>query len=156
MAEQILNINLDKGRRKRFTIDGDENRVLEINPSDMGIFARLSEFDEQVTAAMEKFSNEQAEVTTDEDFDIVKLGKLITELDHFIREKMDWLFDTNVSEVMAPHGTMLDPINGEFRFQYLNEVLSDLFDKQFTKELKIRNDTIRKHTKKYVDKVNKV
>lgn len=154
MAEKMLNINLEHGKRKRFTINGDENRILEINPSDMGIFARVDNFDKVVTPALVEFGEKQFNAS-ESDFDLTKLGEDLAALDKLIREQLDIMYDTNFSEVTTPHGTMLDPINGEFRFQYLNDVFSDLYDKTFTQELKQRNDKIRERTKKYVNKVNK-
>lgn len=154
MAEKLLNINLEKSRRKRFTIDGDENRILELNPSDLGIFARIDNFDKVVTAAIREFGEKQVD-SDDDNFDVTKLGEAFTALDKLIREQLDILYDTNFSEVTTPHGTMVDPIEGEFRFQYLNDVFAELYQDQITQELKERNDKIREHTKKYVDKVNK-
>ena len=156
MAEKMLNINLDRGQRKKFTIDGDESRILELNTSDMGIFARLDAFDKNVTAALQEFDKIQTSETEKDGWDIIKLGEQLHKLDEIIKEQFDILYDTNFSEVVVPHGTMLDLIDGEFRFQYLNEVFANLYEKQLSKELKIRNDTIRKHTKKYIEKVENV
>ena len=154
MAETLSNISLGSLNKKRFTIDGDENRILELNTSDLSVISRVDEFDKAVTEEFEKFVEEQDKFTG-EDFDFKRLGELLTEIDKFIREKLDWLYDAKISETLAPFGTMLDPINGDFRFQIINDILVGLYDKQFTKELKVRNDKIRQHTKKYVDKVNK-
>lgn len=154
MAEKMLNINLEQGKRKRFTIDGDENRILEINPADMGIFARIDDFDKAIIPALEEFSEKQFG-GTEEDFDLWAMGKAMLELDKFVREQLDIMFDTNFSEIVAPYGTMLDPVNGDFRFQYLIEVFSKVYNDEFQKELTKRNDKIRERTKKYVNKVNK-
>lgn len=152
MAEKMLNINLEHGKRKRFTIDGDENRILELNTSDMGIFARFDEFEKESEKAVTDFAEFQA---SQEDFDLSELGRRFTELDKFLRDKLDYLFDTNFSAVVAPFGTMVDPIDGEFRFTYLIDVMGDVINGELTKEVKARNAKIREHTKKYVNKVNK-
>lgn len=155
MAEKLLNINLEHGKRKRFTIDGDKNRILEINPSDMGIFARVDNFDKVVSPAIIEFGEKQINMPEGQDFNLAELGEGLMALDKLIREQLDILYDTNFSAIMAPYGTMLDPINGEFRYQYLIDIMSELYNETFTEELKERNDKIREHTKKYVSKVNK-
>ena len=155
MAEKIQNINIDVGSRKRFTIDGDENRILELNTNDMGIFSRLDDFDQNVTAAFKEFDDFQSQEIEKDDWNVVKLGEALKKLDTTIREQFDRLYDTNFSEVVVPHGTMIDLINGEFRFQKLNDVFSTIYEKQFSKELKAQNEKIKKHTEKYIGKVDK-
>ncbi|MBP5710548.1 MAG: hypothetical protein J6W84_06185 [Bacteroidales bacterium] len=155
MAEKIQNINIDVSSRKKFTIDGDENRVLELNTNDMGIFSRLGDFDQTVTAAFQEFEDFQNTEMEKDDFDVVKLGEALKKLDDVIRNQFDILYDTNFSEVVVPHGTMIDLIDGDFRFQKLNDVFSTIYEKQFSKELKAQNEKIRKHTEKYIGKIDK-
>ena len=40
MSEKLENLNLGVNTKKRFTIDGDENRILEIDVQDMSIMSR--------------------------------------------------------------------------------------------------------------------
>ena len=42
MAE-LQNIDLSVFRKKQFTIDGDENRILELDTSDLNIIKRIKE-----------------------------------------------------------------------------------------------------------------
>ena len=145
-----LNINLSEARKKRYTIDGDENRVLEFDPTDLGLLVRIEEVEPAILDAVSKFGEAQADANYEDNETIKEMAKRLKELDLFIRERLDYLFDTNFSEVCAPHGTMLDPVNGEMRFTYLLDVFATLYGEELSKALKKRNDTMKKHTKKYV------
>lgn len=148
-----LNINLTGASRKKYTIDGDENRVLEINTTDLGVISRLTEVEADIEKVIEEFSNDQSKFDFENLDDLKLASQKLKEVDVFIREKLDYLFDTNFSEVCAPHGTMLDPIDGSLRFTYLIEVMADVYTDSLSEALKKRADTMQKHTKKYVKKV---
>lgn len=148
-----LNINLSESRKKRYTIDGDENRILEFDPYDLGILSRLEEVETAIIEAVDKFGDVQDTLDFEDPEVYKELAKQLRELDTFIRQQLDYLFDTNFSEVCAPHGTMLDPINGEMRFTYLVDIFTDIFTDNISKALEQRNKKIKQHTKKYVEKV---
>lgn len=47
----IKNLSFGLPKRKKFTIDGDENRVVELDTSDTGIMARWNVVQEYFTSA---------------------------------------------------------------------------------------------------------
>ena len=47
--DNIVDIDLSVTERKRFRIDGDNNRILYLNTSDMGMVTRLEEAENQLT-----------------------------------------------------------------------------------------------------------
>ena len=145
-----LNINLSEARKKRYTIDGDENRILEFDATDLGLLVRIEEVEPAILDAVNKFGEAQADADYENNETIKEMAKRLKELDLFIRERLDYLFDTNFSEVCAPHGTMLDPVNGEMRFTYLLDTFANVYGEELSKALKKRNDTMKKYTKKYV------
>ena len=145
-----LNINLSEARKKRYTIDGDESRILEFDATDLGLLVRIEEVEPAILDAVNKFGEAQADADYENNETIKEMAKRLKELDLFIRERLDYLFDTNFSEVCAPHGTMLDPVNGEMRFTYLLDTFANVYGEELSKALKKRNDTMKKYTKKYV------
>ena len=41
--DNVVDLDLSVIRKKRFRVDGDNNRILELNTSDVGIVSRLNE-----------------------------------------------------------------------------------------------------------------
>lgn len=148
-----LNINLNEGQKKRYTINGDESRVLEFNPTDLGMLTRINEIEPEIMEKLDQFSDMQDKADYTDDKQVDELAKGLKELDTFIRAKLDYLFDTNFSEVCAPSGTMLDPVGEGMRFTYLIDVFSDLFGDEISNAVQKRNKQIKKHTTKYTNKV---
>lgn len=142
-------IDLSVLRKKRFRIDGDNNRFVELNVSDMGIVSRLTEAYPKLEKLREKAIKMSANAS-DEDFDEVQLGKDIKALDKEMRDIIDSIFNSNISEVCVPDGTMFDPIFGKCAYEHVIGVLVDLYDKNISEEAKkIGKPTVSKRTKTY-------
>ncbi len=139
----MQNIDLSAIAKKRFTINDDENKVLELNTSDMNIVSRYEEGYKKLTETIEKISNSKGKLTTAE-----TIGYL-EQMDKDMRETMDYIFDSNVSEMCCPFGNMFDPINGKFRFEYIIESLSVLYDNELREETDKITKRIKSHTQKY-------
>lgn len=141
----IVDIDLSPIRKKRIRIDGDNKRILELNTSDLGIFGRLKESEESIVqitkTAMQKYSENLEEMD--------QAINLFGEADENMRKTLDYIFDAPVSKLCAPNGTMFDPINGKFRYEYIMEVLSGLYENELTLEVDKVNTRVRKHTDKY-------
>lgn len=156
--QEVIDLDLSPIKRKKIRINGDNNRVLNINTTDIGIASRLQEFYPKLEELQSKFSNIEAKydedgVITDESFNA--MGVAIKEIDDQMRECIDKIFDANVSEVCAPDGNMFDPINGSYRFEYIIDALSNLYSEEIAKNLEKRKETVHKHTAKYKGKGKK-
>lgn len=138
------NIDLSAIRKKRFTINGDPGKVLEINTSDFGVIARLEESEQKLTDLTLKIAD------FDKDGD-KSLGQKIAEVDGELRKIIDYIFDANVCEVCVPNGTLIDPIDGKFRWEYVVEILTNLYDSSLSAETKKVTERIKTHTDKYTN-----
>ena len=146
-SNNIIDIDLSVTRKKRFRIDGDDNRVIELNTSDMTILNRLDEADRQLRELADKANFELADVE-DENRDIVK--ELLA-TDKQMREIIDYLFDAPVSDVCAPDGSMYDPFNGKYRFEHIMEALFLQYENNIAEEIKKMRKNVQKHTSKYTN-----
>jgi len=153
----IQDLSLDVIRRKRIRIDHDDNRILELNTSDLNILARLKEAYPQLVSLANNAFKQIPEIEVDEEnYDLItdeataQLINALTEADTRMRELVDYIFDSNVSEVCAPHGSMYDPINGKFRFEHIIELLSNLYETDVSTELNQISARVKKHTSKYI------
>lgn len=149
--EAVVDVDLSQVRKKRFRINGDNDRILELNTSDLNIFVRLNEaypqLDKLAQDAIAKLPNEDDGLSDDEAVD--KISKTLKQIDGKMRDLMDFIFDAPVSKVCAPDGSMYDPFNGKLRFEHILETISALYENNFNAEVKKMTQRVNKHTAKY-------
>jgi len=155
--DEIIDIDLSEVRKKRFRIDGNSNRILELNTSDMGIITRLSSGYKRLDKLAEKATKLQNEIPelSDSEEDMTQLEKLadaISSIDTEMRAIMDEIFDSNVSEICAPQGTMFDFFGGQLRFEYILNKLVKLYGDNIANEFKLAKKKMSKYTNKYTKK----
>lgn len=155
-TQNITDISLDVIRKKRFRIDGDDNRILELNTSDLNILARLKEsYPKLIKIADNAFKNlpevngnvENYDFMTDEA--TTEVINSLAQADKEMRELVDYIFNSNVSEMCAPDGSMYDPINGKFRFEHIMDTLANLYETDVAGEMTKVSNRVKKHTDKY-------
>ena len=152
--QEIQDIDLGFVEKKKFRIGGDYNRMLELNVSDMNIYVRYKEvipklrsFAEEASKKITELPDLEKEENTYEEISTV--ADFLEDIDTKMRSLMDYLFDSNVSEVCAPSGNMFDPVDGQFRFERIIEKLSQLYTTGFEDEIKKFKTKASKYTKKY-------
>lgn len=152
----IVDLSFEPIRKKRFRIDGDDNRILELNTSDLNIVVRLREaYPKLVDLAKSSFSD-LPDIDSSKDYDFMtdqattKTIEALKNADKQMRELMDYIFESNVSEICAPDGSMYDPINGQFRFEHIISILGDLYEKDVSSEMGKISKRVKKHTDKYM------
>ena len=141
----IIDIDLSVTRKKRFRIDGDDSRIIELNTSDMTILNRLDESERRLKALAESAN---VDLTGDDETD----GAVVTRLlatDKEMRDIIDYLFDSPIADICAPDGSMYDPFNGKYRFEHILETLFTLYEQNISDEIKKMRKNVRKHTDKY-------
>ena len=157
----VQDIDLSVTRKKTFRIDGDDSRILALNTSDMGIFARLKEkypklrkLSQQAAVSLEDVEAKEDQDVTDEDTSIPALDALakLSDIDKQMRQELDYIFDAPVSEVCAPEGTLYDPFNGKLRFEHIIDVLTGLYENNLNAEFNAMVANVQKHTSKYIKK----
>lgn len=144
----VVDIDLSATRRKRFRINGDDNKILELNTSDIGVIGRIEELYPKLT----KLALKANDLISEEDTDKSQLTKKLKDIDKELRDGVDYVFDANVCEVCAPDGTLYDPFNGKFRFEHIMEALIALYESNMSKEYRAMTRRVQKHTAKYTKK----
>lgn len=146
--DDVIDINLDGVKRKRFRINGIPGAIVELNLSDLSIVDRLER-------GMQKLAAEMAAISEIPDDDENTSDKL-AQADQKMREYVDYIFDYPVSAVCAPKdSTMFDPNNGLFRYETIIDGLTKLYADNINAEYKKINARLKKHTDKYVSKKRK-
>lgn len=148
ITSPIADIHLSQ--RKDFRIDGDNNRVLSLDISDLNVITRLDEAYPKMKAAALEASEKLAKVSDADDADIIaEMAKALKGIDEGMREQIDYIFDAPVSATCAPKGTMYDPYNAGFRFEHIIEVLTNLYSNNVSSEFKKMQERVSKKTAKY-------
>ena len=152
---EIVDVNLGIVDKRKFRIDGDFNRMLELNVSDMNIYSRytkaypkLQEFAQEASERAQAIDLNSADV-------LESIASFLEDIDKKMREQIDFIFDTNASEVCAPKGNMFDIINGEFRYERIIDTLAQLYTTGFEDEITKFKKKTEKYTNKYAKKYHK-
>lgn len=141
--DDIIDIKIDGVKKQKFRINGDPKSIIELNLSDMSIASRLEE-------GLEKLQKEMSEIANASENEDLK-GQL-AQADEKMREYIDYIFDSPVSEVLGKSGTMYDITNGMFRFEHIIDSLTKLYSDNLNAEFKKVNARIKNHTEKYTSK----
>ena len=141
MATKLNNVvDLSNLSRNKYLIkiEGEE-KELYLNPTDARIITRISKHINDVISDEDTITEEE----------IVELGKRLHEIDLETRELIDSLFESNVSEVCAPYGSMFDTVDGVFRFEIIIDSLLALYTENIREETNKRLKRMKSHTAKY-------
>lgn len=151
----IVDVDLGFVEKKRFRINGDAHRVLDLNVSDLNIFARLKEGYPKLTKLLEEARAKINSIPDDlEDSNelLSQLSSTLTEIDAEMRKIVDYIFDTNASAVCAPSGNMFDPVDGQWRFERIIDRLSALYTNGLHAEFDKVKANVEKKASKYTKK----
>ena len=150
--EQVIDIQL-AGPKRKFRINGDNSKMIELNVSDVNIVVRLKEVYKKLDGLAKRASSllvDKEGASTEEE--LTTVSDALTTLDNEMRELVNYLFDTDVCSVCASDMNMYSMVNGEFWFEHLISQLSGLYENNFKTEFNKMNARIHKHTDKYTGK----
>lgn len=153
----IQDIDLSAIKKKRFRINGDPNKILELNTSDLSITSRLSKSYEKLNKYMDEVGKElqnvpdsgEAELSDDQER---LVEENLAKIDAKMREEIDYIFDAPVSEVCADEGSMYDPFNGMFRFEHIIDAITKLYENNLNSEFNKMKRRVSAKTSKYTKK----
>ena len=144
-----INNNINLGiRTKTFTIDGDANRTIEIDPSDMGVIGRLDDAIPQIDTILNEFVEKGKQMAEDGG---TGFGIALRELDGRMRTIINTIFDYDVCSVCVPKGTLFDVVADadKFKFEVLIEGLAKVYETTIVGDLQRVQNRMTEHTKKY-------
>ena len=124
---------------KEYQIGDDENAVIRINTTDVGILARLNEAVKNIEQIQKKYENAEKAESTD-------AIQLITECDKDIREQINYIFDSDVCTVAFGEVNCLSLVGGKPIFENFLEVLIPVMQADFESAQKISDEKVGKYT----------
>lgn len=145
-----ISLNIPK---QRIRINNDDSKVLYLNLSDPNIGARFNEAASDIEnffKNIEKTDDSGAEKTNREKLD--EYGKIMKAADDKMKSCIDYIYDSNVSEVCAGNASMFSMVNGAMLFENIIDILSGLYAERLSSEMKTFSARMKKHTQKYMQK----
>lgn len=153
--DDVVDLNISAIKKKRFRINGDSNKILELNTSDLSIASRLSKSYERLTKCMDEVGKILSDIP-DEGAVPEEVEDTITEqlkkVDDKMRKEIDFIFDAPVSKVCADGGSMYDPFEGMFRFEHIIDALTKLYENNLNSEFNKMKKRVSAKTSKYTKK----
>lgn len=154
--EKVTDISLSV--KKAYRLDGDNKRIILLDTSDMNIVVRL----EEVYPEIQKLAVEAGDriiaskdVKEDDNSPLNDISEILKDIDKKMREKLNYIFASDIADICEPTGNMYDPVGGEFRFEHIIDVLTTLYANNITTEFKKMQERVKKHTAKYTNKRRK-
>lgn len=155
-TDDIVDLDISAIKKKRFRINGDSNRILELNTSDLNIASRMSSAYERLVKHMDEVGkvlaslpDEGEEVSEDKEKEI---SEQLKNIDLEMRKELDYIFDAPVSEVCGYGGSMYDPFEGMFRFEHIMDAITKLYETNLNTEFNSMRRRISTKTSKYTKK----
>lgn len=151
VPKNVINLDMHEAARTKIWVNGDNQKVLELNLSDLGVSARFNDVYPKLMALQDDISN-MLEEEKPEDADDERMTELVSQfrkVDKKMRDYVDYIFDFPVCGICCDGGSMYDLVGGQYRFEYIIEKLSKLYDDRFTFEDKKLRDRMKSHTAKY-------
>lgn len=149
---EIIDLDLSITSKKKFRFDKDDNRIVEINTSDMNLMQRVS----VAYPKLQELQNKASKLTEGLDIenesainDLATMAERLSEVDAEMRELLDYMFDAPVSVAAAPAGSMYDPFNGSFRFEHIIALVMKQYEENLQSEFGKMEKQLKKHTDKY-------
>lgn len=130
------NLEFDDGL-KHLAINGDENRIITINPTDIAVIKRYNEVIPQLDELSEKYKEIPQEKTVE----------IISELDKKAREFIDYIIGSSVSETVFGTANCLSYAGGQTIFENFLTAYMNYMTPAIKSEYEKSKKRIEKYTK---------
>ena len=156
--------NIDLGfstKKKKFSVGGDTSKIVEFDPSDLGVANRLSKAMpkfKEITDRWEKINESAEDVAKTENKDDAltsteEFSKQFDDLENEIRGIIDDVFDGEVADKLLGNSSSFSPVNGKFKYEHIIEAMLKCYEQQIQDEApKFNARKVQKYTNKYIRK----
>ena len=163
MAETIQNINLNLSTKKKFTLDGDPNRVIELDISDINIIDRATTAFrniEKLQADWESLpipknpnNEDDGETLNDTVSTIEDFNTQFAEIENKLKQELNYMFDSDIAGTIFEANSPFSMVNGKFKFQQVVDVLMSLYENQIQSDVKkLNRQKVVNKTQRYIKK----
>lgn len=139
-----IQLDLSGTRKQTINVKLDEDKIvpLRIDLGDFNILTRLKNSYDKLEELTIQASKKLSENLDDMD----SITDTLDDLDTEIKAYMDFIFDTNVSDVCVGKNSIISMYNGKFYFEIIMEGLANLCGDNVSLEYKRMEQRIKKRT----------
>ena len=149
----IIDIEMPLIKKKKFRINGDSSKILELNTSDFTILDRVVSTKKRLDSLADEATSLSEKELKDNTLEgLEKLNEKLKRIDEKMRALIDELFNAPVSAVCASDGSMYDVFDGQFRFELVMANIMKLYEDNISSEYAKVVSRMEKHTSKYTNK----
>ena len=156
--DDIQDIRIEGAKRKKFRINGDNNKILELNTNDIGVSYRLTEAYSRLNKLMDKVQDALKDIPDSDDIEdenyITVTGSL-KELNDAMCREVDFIFDAPVSKVCLDGMSMYTPSNGMFMYEHIIDAITSLYESDLNNEFTLMRQRVAERTKRYTSATKK-
>lgn len=136
----MRSINFDDGRRS-FCLNDDPNRVIWINPADIGIMQRLDNVYKRMKTEYDNLSGREQEITQEEFFNFSDK----------LKNELNYLFASDVADIILAGASPLATVNGSPIILGFLEAVTPIIEEYVKDEASLMEKRIRKYTEDIED-----
>lgn len=149
----MQNLSFEDGY-KEFTVNGDSERKIRFNPADLSILERFNTARKKILEKQNEIGdldiNPDGSAAVTEDM-MNQASDLIIELNQFICEQVDFIFNAPVSKAAFWNQSPLSTVKGVSLFERFLTAAQALVEK----ELEVEEAASKKRVQKYTNQVRK-
>jgi len=151
-ANDVIDIKLAV-EKKKIRIDGDDNRIIELDTSDLTILERLQQVYPRLNElGIKGFDIDDSSEDSITPESVAKISDALSAIDKEMRGIIDFIFDAKIADICVPTGALYNMHNGEFQFERVLDALFGLYADDIQKEFGKMSDRMKAHTSKYTGK----
>lgn len=158
--------NIDLGfstNKKRFSVGGDTSKIIEFDPSDIGVANRLSksmsrfkaldtqwqQLNESATKVSEG-NTDDLDATIDDTKDF---SEKFDKLENEIKDIINYVFDGDVADKLLGNSSAFSPVNGFFKYEHIITAVLNCYEQNIKDESpKFNSRKVNTYTHKYIKK----
>lgn len=141
MAKKSNELIFDEGF-KEFNINGDPNRTIRFNPTDIAIIERAQKVKKEIGKELEKLDT--LDIKDDE-----AMAEAVEEVNRIIKEKINYIFGNDVSEIVFGLQSPLASANGTTLAERFIAAALPIIQREIDDENKKSKARVSKYTERY-------
>lgn len=151
-AANIVDIRLDIGSKEQFRINGDDNRIIELDVNDLGILNRLQDsYPRLEELGMKGFEfDDSADEVNNETFN--KVIDALNDINNEMCDIIDFVFDSKVAKICSSGKPLYSMRAGQFIFEIILDALFALYSENIQSEFNQMSERMKARTSKYTGK----
>lgn len=142
----MQNISFNDGY-KTFSINGDESRVIRINPSDFALIERFNTAIEDIENKLSGLEDVKLNIVGEPVEQLKEAAAQVKEAREYVNEKIDYIFNAPVSDVVFGKQSPLSSPGGVTLIEGFLNAIGPVLNETIQADVKARDSRIKKYTK---------